>query len=234
MKNTRTKKTHYSRWFGLTLSLLTALLILGACLPKQQQPTPPPEPPKNQSPAIQSLTAEPIANPAGKYQVVCTASDPEGDTLEYWWTADGGMIEGTGNSITWTAPEAGGAYNVKVMVRDNKGAEANQSVAITAASRKNDPPRIVKMTIDNKDAQDVNQVKIWLTANIYCVAEDPEGGKLTYMWSATGGEIKGEGAIVQWIAPGLSSDHIIKVRVIDDRGAEAESTLNFHVKCCGR
>jgi hypothetical protein len=229
------KMAYNTRWFLLGLCLLTAALILGACLPKQQpQPTPPPEPPKNQSPLIQSLTAEPIANPAGKYKVVCTASDPEGDALEYWWTADGGMVEGTGDSVIWTAPEAGGAFNVKVMVRDKKGAEASQSVAVTAASRKNDPPRIVKMTIDNKDAIEVNQVKIWLTSNIHCVAEDPEGGKLTYMWSATGGEIKGEGPIVQWIAPGVSGDHIIKVRAIDDRGAEAESTLKFHVKCCGR
>ena len=231
---TRPKISQFARVVALSLCLMAAFLLLGsACLPKTEPP-PPPEPPKNQSPLIQSLTTEPIANPAGKYQVICTASDPEGDMLEYWWTADGGMIEGTGSSITWIAPEAGGTYNVKVMVRDKKGAEATQSVAITAASTKNDPPRIVKMTIDAKDTQDLNTIKIWITSNIHCAAEDPDGGKLTYMWSATGGEIKGEGPIVQWIAPGVSGDHIVRVKVTDDRGAEAESTLNFHVKCCGR
>jgi len=233
--NTRTLIEHNIRWFLLPLCLLTVVLILGACLPKQQPaPTPPPEPPSNQNPQIQSLTAEPIANPEGKYQVVCTASDPEGDTLEYWWTADGGTIEGTGNSVTWTAPETGGAFNIKVMVRDKKGGETTQSVAINAASTKNDPPRIVKITVDNKESQEVNQVKIWLTSNIHCVAEDPEGGKMNYLWSATGGEIKGEGPLVQWIAPGISGDHIIRVKVVDDRGNDAEAMLNFHVKCCGR
>jgi len=233
--NTRALIAHRTRRCLLGLCILTVVLTLGACLPKQQPPpVPPPEPPKNQSPLIQSLTAEPMVNPAGKYLVVCTASDPEGDPMEYWWTADGGTIEGTGDSVTWTTPETGGAYNVKVMVRDRKGGETTQIVAISAAPTKNDPPRIIKMTIDNKEPQEVNQIRIWVTANIHCVAEDPEDGKMNYLWSATGGELKGEGPIVQWIAPGVSGNHIIRVRVVDDKGKDAEAMLNFNVKCCGR
>jgi len=154
--------------------------------------------------------------------------------LEYWWQTDGGMIEGTGNSITWIAPISGGNYQITVMVKDEQGADATKSVAITAQSTKNEPPVIIKMTVDNKDAEEVNTIKIWITTNIYCVAEDPEGGKLNYLWSATGGQIKGEGPIVQWIAPGVSGDHIVRVKVVDEGGAEAEAMLNFHVKCCGR
>jgi len=235
MKVTISEIGNTVRWLIVAASLpVIVMLMASACLPQSEPPPPPPEPPKNEIPVIKSLSAEPINDQPGKFHVVCTATDPEGDLLEYWWKTDGGMIEGKGNTITWTAPISGGNHEITVMVKDNKGAEASETVAIIAESTKNDPPRITKVTIDNKEAQEVNTIKILRTVNLHCVAEDPEGGKLNYLWSATGGRIKGEGPIVQWISPGVSDDHIVRVKVVDERGAEAEAMLNFFVKCCGR
>lgn len=235
MKATMSRIINTARWLTMASSLLLIImLVASACLPKPEPPPPPPEPPKNENPVIESLSSESILDEPGKFKVSCTASDPEGDQLEYWWKSDGGLIDGKGSIITWIAPISGGNHQITVMVKDEQGAEATKSVAIMAESTKNDPPLITKMTVDNKEAQEVNTVKIWLTTNIHCVAEDPEGGTLNYLWSATGGEIKGEGPIVRWIAPGVSDDHIVRVKVVDERGAEAEAILNFHVKCCGR
>jgi hypothetical protein len=84
--------------------------------------------------AITNLEAEPgRVLPSGSCQIVCTASDHDGDKLSYNWSADGGEITGEGATVTWTAPNSEGSYNVTVTVTDGHGGEVMNQVTITVS-----------------------------------------------------------------------------------------------------
>jgi hypothetical protein len=85
----------------------------------------------NQLPVVNSVTASPATlKPGETSTVTCTASDPDGDTLTYTWSASGGAISGTGKIVTWQAPSATGEFLIKVKVDDSKGGTAEGSCRI--------------------------------------------------------------------------------------------------------
>jgi len=89
----------------------------------------------NHRPAITSLEAEPErVLPSGSCQIVCTASDRDGDELSYEWSTTGGNISGTGAAVNWTAPEEVGTYDVTVAVTDGYGGSATDSLPINVSS----------------------------------------------------------------------------------------------------
>ncbi|MCL6579765.1 MAG: PKD domain-containing protein, partial [Candidatus Bathyarchaeota archaeon] len=89
----------------------------------------------NQAPVIQSLEANPSGVIYGGIAVItCIASDPDGDVVRYSWSASEGTITGTGNKVTWVAPNRGGNYNITVLVSDGKGGETKGNVMVTVAA----------------------------------------------------------------------------------------------------
>jgi len=89
----------------------------------------------NHRPAITSLEAEPErVLPSGSCQIVCTASDRDGDELSYEWSTSGGDISGTGAVVNWTAPEEVGMYDITVVVTDGYGGSATDSLPINVSS----------------------------------------------------------------------------------------------------
>jgi hypothetical protein len=219
--------------FGLIiLFVITALLLSSACT-LSPEPPPPPPPPPNQSPVIDSLTAEKEVTTSSESQMVCKADDPDGDTLTYQWSADGGTIKGAGSSVAWVAPDTAGNYNIKVTVADGKGGTASQSITIAAISKPNQPPVISGLTIDGSPPGEENRVKQWITKTIHCDAQDPDGDQLTYLWRATGGKVTGTGDTVGWTSPGVNGVYTITVVVTDSRDGKAEASIVFKVICCG-
>ena len=78
---------------------------------------------QNQSPTINSLTADPTTvSPGGTSKISVSASDPDGDPLSYTWSTTGGSLSSnTGpGPVTWYAPGSTGNYTVTVSVTDNK------------------------------------------------------------------------------------------------------------------
>lgn len=59
------------------------------------------------------------------------ATDADGDALTYTYLPTGGAITGTGQTVSWTAPSAGGAYSVAVTVSDGKGGQATGTGSLT-------------------------------------------------------------------------------------------------------
>ncbi len=172
----------------------------------------------NSQPIIASL--EPEAEgvvPLGSLQVVCTASDPDGDELGYIWWASGGEINGAGANVTWTAPASEGSLNVTVKVIDGHGGEVMDYVAITV--RTNNAPTIASLTAGAD----------WTTPSgtvqVTCTASDPDGDELSYDWTATAGNISGTGAVVNWTAPQAVGKYNITVVVGDGHGGSATKTL---------
>ena len=171
----------------------------------------------NHRPAITSLEAPERVLPSGSCQIICTASDRDGDELSYNWSASGGNISGTGASVNWTAPDSIGSYNVTVMVTDGRGGEAMKQVTIEV--RANNPPQINSLIAD----------AVWTTPSgnlqVTCNATDPNGDELSYEWSTTGGDITGTGAVVSWIAPEEVDIYDITVVVTDGHGSSDTRTL---------
>jgi len=58
------------------------------------------------------------------------------------------------------------------------------------------------------------------SCQIACNASDRDGDQLSYNWSASGGEINGEGATVIWTAPRSEGSYNVTVIVTDSRGGE--------------
>jgi hypothetical protein len=60
---------------------------------------------------------------------------------------------------------------------------------------------------------------------VTCNASDPEGDELSYNWLASGGNITGTGAVVNWTAPEEVGMYDITVVVKDGAGREATGLI---------
>ena len=207
------------------LAVLTiTILLLAGCAPTNDLPSII-SAPANHPPTITGLRAEQEVVPSlEKCQIECIASDPESSELNYEWQVSGGSISGKGHVVTWVAPEEPGKYTVSVHVTDEDGNKATRSITISVVSVEgNRPPQI-----NSLGASDEQLVPLG-NCTITCEASDPDGNKLTYTWSASGGNISGIGPIVTWTAPDAEGNYAITVKVIDNMGGENASSLNINV-----
>jgi hypothetical protein len=187
----------------------------------------------NHEPAITGLGAEPeMVLPLGSSWITCNATDPDGDVLTYEWTATGGDVSGTGEAVSWTAPQEFGTYSIMVVADDGRGGEAMRTIVLTAA----DIPVIESLNVTAREPKYLKR-----TATGYKVGKtkeyDIEGiasgtGTLSYSWTCTGGEISGEGTVVTWTAPDTTSDVTVTMRVYDGEGNWAEKDIIFKVVDC--
>ena len=176
----------------------------------------------NHRPAIISLEADPErVEPSRTCQIVCNATDSDADGLSYGWSADGGAISGEGAAVTWTAPGAVGSYNVTVIVSDNRGGTATDYVTVTV--RRNNSPVINDLIANSTWALPSGSL------NVTCDASDSDGDELSYEWTASGGNISGTGAVVDWSAPPEVGIYYITVIVMDGHGSPDVRTLPVSV-----
>ena len=176
----------------------------------------------NHRPVITSLEAEPErVLPRGSCQIVCNATDPDGDELSYGWSADGGGITGEGAAVNWTAPNSAGSYNVTVIVLDSRGGGVMKKVTIEV--RTNRAPTI------NSLAADADWTLPSGSLNVTCDASDPDGDELSYEWSTSGGNITGMGPEVIWTAPSEVGTYNVTVVVKDGHGREDTRFVSLSV-----
>jgi hypothetical protein len=176
----------------------------------------------NHRPAIAGLEAPEMVVPSGTCQIVCIASDRDGDVLSYNWSDTGGSISGTGATVNWTAPNLAGSYNVTVKVTDRRGQEVSKQITITV--RTNRTPVITSL------AADADWTTRSGTIQITCTASDPDiGDQLTYEWAATGGRVSGTGAAVNWTAPQEVGVYNVTVVVKDSHASSDEESVFLSV-----
>ena len=193
------------------IAIATLLLLASSCTTSA-----------NNQPIIASLEPDTQAVvPLSSVQVVCTASDPDGDELSYAWSASAGQIDGAGDTVGWIAPAFEGSYSVAVVVTDGHGGQATASVII--AVRANNPPAITSLTADPEWTTPSGSVQVT------CIASDLDGDKLTYDWSASGGDIPSEGSATIWTAPGEVGMYDITVVVADGYGGEDTRSVSVGV-----
>ncbi|PIU23234.1 MAG: hypothetical protein COT13_04195, partial [Chloroflexi bacterium CG08_land_8_20_14_0_20_45_12] len=176
----------------------------------------------NHPPLITSLKAESNAvYTSGSCQIECIATDEDGDELSYEWSASKGNIHGSGATVTWTAPESEGVYNVAVTVTDGRGGKVTDYVTVTV--KVNSPP-VINTLIADAD---------WITPSgslqVKCDAEDPDGDELSYEWSTSEGDISGTGPEVTWTAPEAVGTCTITVAVTDAHGEKYTRSVTIGV-----
>lgn len=66
--------------------------------------------------------------------ITCEATDEDGDALTYEWTCGAGVIEGSGATVGWRAPETAGTCTVTVRVSDDHDASETRSVQVSYAN----------------------------------------------------------------------------------------------------
>lgn len=206
--------------------------------------------PVNEAPVIINVISNPLQVAAGSTaEITCEANDANGDNLTYRWTATGGTISGSSSVITWTAPEKPGSFMVTATVSDGHGGTVKKDAIITVPKKPNNPPVIEgitfqrpghmattikpNMTQKEKDKNPDPLIRIYETADITCLASDPDNDDLDYIWMATGGSIKGSGAYVQWVVPGAGGNYKVTCEVSDPDGLTSTFTIDVTVKCCG-
>jgi len=174
----------------------------------------------NRNPEISSLTATPATvDSGGNATILCTASDPDGDTLIFdSWTCTGGSISGTGGTVTWTAPSAFGIYTVTATVADGNGGTATRSVNISVTNRN---PEISSLTATPAT------VVTGGNSIVKCTASDPDGNTLVYSWTYTGGSISGTGSTVTWTAPATPGIYTLTAIASDGKGGTATRSISI-------
>ena len=79
----------------------------------------------NNPPVISEITLMGNHFTGVEYDFSAVATDPDGDTLSYSWSVEGGSLNSSsGNPIKWTMPDTAGNYDITVEVDDGNGGTA--------------------------------------------------------------------------------------------------------------
>ena len=186
----------------------------------------------NQAPQAPVLPASIMVNGGGSVSLDGTAMDPEGDTLTYAWTSNGGgrFANAAAPVTTWTAPAKTNAIQSIVLtltVTDNGVGKLVDTATVSVAVPANEPPRAsitsAPDTVNGRGA-------FMLTAT----ASDPELDVLTYKWTSSGGgSFDNDRALnTTWTAQaatGTSQNVTLTLTVSDATSASASDTVLVEV-----
>ncbi len=92
--------------------------------------------PANRAPTVTASCSPCTVQTGQTSDLGATATDPDGDTLSYQWTAPQGTFRtGTSASTVWTAPTATGSVTATITVQDGRGGRATATVALQVVLR---------------------------------------------------------------------------------------------------
>ena len=203
--------------YALLLTTVVILTLVAACA-KPAAPTTP-APVGNLPPVIASLTAaQNQTYPGGTVNIQSVVSDPNGDSVNFNWTATGGeFVENGRANTTWRAPAGYGNYEIKLSVDDGKGQTAQTTVPITVSA--NNPPFVTSLTAEPAALQFAS------TTTLTCIASDQDGDPVQYKWEARDGTLSGVGNRVSWTSPSKGGTYSVFVVASDGKGAETRQEI---------
>jgi hypothetical protein len=188
----------------------------------------PPIPPKPNHPPVAACSATPTSVYQGSTDPVAVhvaATDADNDPLTYSYTATGGTVDGTGPDVRWSpAGLALGTYTVNAKVDDGRGGTATCATDVAVNKRPNRPPVI-------SCAPERNPIIAGERVAINSTASDPDGDPLTYSYSASGGQISGNGPVAQFDSTGLAAaSYTVTCTADDGQGGRTSATTNVDVQ----
>jgi hypothetical protein len=97
----------------------------------------------NHAPIVNSITANPTSvTTSGTVTITVDATDEDpDDVLTYVYSYTGGTVSGTGNTVTWIAPNTAGEYTITVYVNDGEVDSNSKSVSVTVTSPEKEKPK---------------------------------------------------------------------------------------------
>lgn len=146
--------------------------------------------------------------------VTCLAVDPDSQKLSYKWSSSEKNwiltpIDDSSRVMCETTNKLG-RFNISVSVSDGYAETGyTDSIMVVKWGSINTPPTITSLTSERDSIESLDSVRIT------CQAYDPDDEPLTYVWSADGGVLVGEGPTIQWVAPGRAGRYEIFVDVSD-------------------
>jgi len=186
----------------------------------------------NRPPTVHEITLMGDHIAGVDYTVSAYATDPDGDTLTYQWSASGGSIANPNiNPVVWTTTSTPGFYDITVTVNDGRGGtdSLTENVEVTAPNR---APVLGDIAItEQKTGYPAAYIYTNQTYNISVPASDPDGDTLNFSWSATGGTVNNSNSNPAiWKAPGAQGYYTINISVNDGRGGTASTFKYVYVQ----
>jgi chitinase len=156
-----------------------------------------------------------------------SATDPNGDSLQYQYDWGGGVLSGWGAASQSHSWAAAGQYAVKAQARDSLGLASAWSGAKTVTISAN--PQNQAPAANAGSDQTVNAAA---AVSLSGTGTDPENGTLTYQWRQTGGTSvtlsNPTSARASFTAPSIAKGTAtltFELRVTDAAGLSAVDTL---------
>jgi chitinase len=182
------------------------------------------------TPATPTGSSSALVNTAITFST--SATDPNGDSLQYRYDWGAGVLSGWGASSQSTSWAAAGQYAVKAQARDSLGLESVWSSAKTVTISAN--PQNQAPAANAGSDQTVNTAA---AVSLSGTGTDPENGALTYQWRQTGGTpvtlSNPTSARTNFTAPGIATGTAtltFELRVTDAAGLSAVDTLTVVVQ----
>ena len=88
----------------------------------------------NLPPQVNLIASALYVEPNGTLSFTGEAMDPNGDAMNWSWSASGGDINGTGINVDWNAPSTTGNYEIILEVADDKGLSTSVNVVVLVYS----------------------------------------------------------------------------------------------------
>ncbi len=155
----------------------------------------------------------------------CSGSDANNDPLTYSWAVDGQKLAAAGQQISFGSEgRKPGSYTVTCTASDG---EATGSASSTGTVKEriipNQPPTMECLTT-TMDVASGGSIELKAKAS------DPDGDKLNYSWSSTGGAVSGSGETAMFNAAGVKAgSYTVTVAVDDGRGGKASCSMTVNV-----
>jgi serine protease AprX len=201
----------------------------------------------NRPPSIRDMYSIPAEIKVGmNARIIVEASDPDGDDIEYEWTASSGTITGSGNEIELKAPDLVGTVTVEVVVRDPFGGEDSESIRIRVIDGPGgSSPFIEELSISPDSIREgTSNLDVLITASVVQM-DSPIGEVVADLSSMSMGSIQllddgnipdtegGDGRFTGKLPPvkdvGKGS-YEIDVTATDTAGRSSTSTIMFTVQ----
>jgi outer membrane protein OmpA-like peptidoglycan-associated protein len=187
-----------------------------------------PPPPAPKGPPTTSCSATPASVYAGSNDTAAVhvnASSPDNLPLTYSYTASGGSVEGNGPEARWNPSGVSpGSYTVTAKVDDGKGGTASCTADIRVEEQPHHPPT-VSCTANPTTIMPGDRSTI--TSN----ATSPDNLPVTYSYSASSGQVTGNGPQAQFDSTGAQpGTATIKCEVTDSRSDKGEGTATVEVQ----
>lgn len=108
-------------------------------------------------------------------QLTCVANDANNDPLTFAWSGTGGIFNGNGNTVNWTAPASEGIFQVTAKVSDDEGLFAEATTSILVKNFDAVPGNLIAHYPFTGNANDVSGNQLHGQANGAILVPDQNG-----------------------------------------------------------